>query len=493
MKKQALLSILLLGIFLLSAVPLRIFYTNDTHGTYLPRSYTIEGKKVQLGGYIELEHVLNTARSEVKRHIYLDAGDQQTGSAFAGLKHKDAIGGAVIDVFNFLSPDAACMGNHEFDINLENTKSLIRMANYPFITTNIINKSDSSYFHLPYHIIEKDSLSIGILGLTLVELPEKVKAANVSTLDILPYKYAIDAWIEKLDKSSDLIILLTHNGFAADSLLATQLDNRIDMIIGGHTHTVLSTPVVVNGILILQSGAYLNYLGQIDIEVEQDKIVAYSNKLIPVQSRLRPASTPLSRLVDKLRSEIDHNLNKVIGSIPEDWIPDKYAETAVSRWQADALRKEYMETYKPDIAMINCGGIRRSISQGKITLKDMNEMLPFNNTITLFSCKGSDLPAFYELNLQHTKDKPHDIVQSTPMGWQNFEETDSEGNVVFQKYFSIDGVKLDPAKTYRIVSHDYLAGQWDKYLGFEPFEVYDTGDLLLDAMVKQIILQYGAQ
>ena len=468
------------------AIPLRMFYTNDTHGTYLPRSYSTANGKLHLGGYSELDYILTRQRQEVKRSLYVDAGDEQTGSIFSSLTYNGAIGGAVNEVFNLLQLDAACYGNHEFDQSYSNTMALTKIAKYPFISTNLEDKkSGKPLTGVPYTIIKRDSLRIGVLGLTLLELPEKVKATNVRTIDILPYKAAIDKYITELDQATDLIVVLTHMGVEADSLLALSLDNRIDIIVGGHSHTILEEPLVVNNILILQTGAYLLNLGQIDLDVTGDRIAHYKNQLIPVNVTTQMPPTEVSRFVDKIKGQIDSDLNVVIGTIPVDWIPDKYQETAVSKWQAEALRKQYADIYHPDIAMINCGGIRRSILKGDVTLKDMTEMLPFNNTITLFSCKGSDLITFYRLNEEHKVSKPYDIVQATPMGWTDAAKTGLD------KDFSVDGNKLIPDKTYRIVSHDYLAGQWDKYLGFEPFDVYDTGDLILDAITDQIKKQYA--
>ncbi len=491
MKRLLLIASIVLSLSILLSIPLRVFYTNDTHGTYLPRTYTINGERIKLGGYMELEHVLNAQRAEVTRSIYLDAGDQQTGSAFASLDYNGAIGGAVIEVFNRLKLDAACLGNHEFDISIDNTRKLMQLAKYPFLTTNIFSKSDTTNFSLPYTVIEADSLRIGIMGLTLTELPEKVKAANVKDINVLPYKAAIDLYLDELDSRSDFIILLTHNGFEADSLLATLLDERIQLIIGGHSHTTITDPVIVNGIIILQSGSYLNYLGQIDLEIENRRIVSYHNKLLPVQVPSRPASTDLSRMVDRLRAEIDHNLNRVIGIIPTDWIPDKFSETAVSQWQIEALMLEYKDLYHPDVAMINCGGIRKAVAKGEITLKDMNEMLPFGNTVTTFTCLGKDLESFFIRNATINPYDSNGIVHSTLV-----HRTDSEDNTDTgfpQAYIDIivNGDTLDPERTYRVITHDYLAGQWQKYLGFEPQEVYDTGDLLLDVMVRQVIHQYG--
>ena len=60
-----------------------------------------------------------------------------------------------------------------------------------------------------------------------------------------------------------------------------------------------------------------------------------------------------------------------------------------------------------------------------------------------------------------------------------------------QNRYTVNGEPLVPERVYRVVSHDYVAGQWDKYLGFKPFDVSDTGELILDAIIRQVDKQYG--
>ncbi|HQP33014.1 MAG TPA: bifunctional UDP-sugar hydrolase/5'-nucleotidase [Candidatus Cloacimonas sp.] len=462
------------------AVPVTILHTNDTHSAYLPQN----SKYGKIGGYAALEYYLNAEREKTPVSLYLDAGDQQTGSIFSSLSYADAIGGAVIKVFNYLHLDAATYGNHEFDYTQENTIKLRELANYPFITSNILDEKNQPFGNMPYQIFSLDSLKIGIMGLTLTELPEKVKRENITGLTILPYKEAIDNYIEEVDKQSDLIILLTHNGLEADSLLATVLDNRIDLIIGGHSHTVISEPFKVNGIYIASTGSYLNYLGAINIEVQNDRIFSYHSKLIPLIAPENLPPTPLNQFVKAIADSIDKETGKVIAHIPVDWIPDKFKETAVSKWSAEALKQEYYETCKPDLAIINNGGIRKAVPAGPVTLKDMSELFPFNNYIVLFSCYGRDLLAMEALNKEIAKNKPYDIVQTSSTEWKKKKRV--WGLLKPKEVYYINGKPVDPDKIYRVVSIDYILGQWDKYLNFKPFDVQETGDLFPEVMIKQI-------
>ena len=500
MKRFVLLCYLLLLAWSIRAVPVRIFHTNDTHGAYEPRNYRGPDGNIALGGYLSLWEHLDSLRAQATRSVYLDAGDQQTGTAFAAMPYAGAVGGAVIEVFNRLGLDASTYGNHEFDQSPSNLKRLRSLARYSFVSSNLIDTASSKPFgNQPWHIIHRDSLDIGILGLTLVELPEKVKIENVSGIRILPYKEAIDRYLEDLDRQTDLIVILSHNGFEADSLLATQLDARVDLIIGGHSHSYIESPLQVNGIYILQTGSYLSHLGVADLEVENDRVTAFTSRLVPLSQIPLSKANPLKLLVSQMSRRIEAQLGQVIATIPEDWVPDKFSSTALSRWMANALKAQYQDIYQPDLAIVNNGGFRKVITAGPVTLRDMHEMLPFNNTVTVFSCYGRDIITWDARNAQIAIAKPYDICQSTAPGWaatmhkdpNRPGETDWDGYT--DRFFDLGGQRLDPDKVYRVISHDYVAGQWDKYLGFKPFDVYDTGELFLDAMVREVMKQYGVR
>lgn len=493
-----LITALLAGTALLPAVRLRLLHTNDTHGAYQPRTYTIDGQKVDLGGYGTLYQEFETLRSDAPRAIYLDAGDQQTGTAFASMEQDGAVGGAVIEVFNLLRPDAVTFGNHEFDHSPANLQKLISLADYPFVSSNLVDKSSGKPFGgKPFHIIELDSLRVGVLGITLKDLPDKVKAENTRDIAILDPKTAIGSYLDDLDRASDLIVLLSHQGWEADSLLAAQLDSRVDIIVGGHTHTLLEGPTQVNGIYILQAGSYLSHLGCADIDVVDDHVRSFTNRLIPLKQSAREAN-PVDAIVAETAQRIEAELGQVIATIPVDWVPDKYAETEVSRWMANALKAEYQDIYHPDLAIVNCGGFRKTIPAGPVTLRDMHEMLPFNNTVVVFSCWGRELLYFDDLNARIAIEKPYDICQSTMPGWdgticKSYEPWPSDDGWESHRYhhFRISDTEgLVPDKLYTVVSHDYVAGQWQKYLNFQPYKLYDTGELFLDAMVRQVQKQY---
>jgi 2',3'-cyclic-nucleotide 2'-phosphodiesterase (5'-nucleotidase family) len=134
-----------------------------------------------------------------------------------------------------------------------------------------------------------------------------------------------------------------------------------------------------------------------------------------------------------------------------------------------------------DLAMVNNGGFRRNLPEGEVTLRDLHEYIPFGNTIVFFSCYGRDLMTAQARNLEIMETKPYDIMTVSEASWL----VDSAED------FLIGNNPLQLDKIYRVVSHDYILSQWDKYLGFKPFDVEEQGDLFLDAIINQIQKQFG--
>jgi len=477
MKKSILLIILLLCVYLLAAVPLRILFTNDTHSYYMPKTYKSDGQTFSLGGYANLERILDEERAAFPRNLTFDSGDQHTGTAFSNYVYEGVKGGAVVEVMNQLGYSAATLGNHEFDQTMNDVKGYMRIAKFPYVNSNLMvgKKYFSPY---PYKIFQLDSLRVGVIGLILTDLNEKVSITNTKGLKILPYKEAVDKVIDEVDRQSDLVVLLTHIGVEDDSLLATQLDSRVDVILGGHTHAILQQPMVVNGILITETGAQLIYLGELDVDVQNDRIASWKHKLIPVEDKVN-APTVLSSFVGSIADEIEKEQGEVLGTLTVPWIPDKYKETAASRWQAKALYDDYHIKSGADFSIINCGGIRTSLQPGPITKKQMQEMVPFGNIIQTFTCRGKDIPHMIQMNLQMMKTQDHDIAQWYPI---TYDIVDSSRVTNIR----INSIPLDPKKTYHGVSHDYVLTHYDKYLDFTPKHIKDTKIIFVNQLIDYI-------
>lgn len=471
MKKLYISSLFLLMVLVLSALPIRILHTNDTHAAY---QAGWDGK----GGYLALEYHLAQARAEGIPTLYLDAGDMQIGSIFSSLEYRGLRGGAILEVFERLGLDAATLGNHEFDISYNHAKALVERAGFPFLSANLLEKNGASFGRAPYRVFEKGGLKIGVIGLTIESLPLRVKSENVQELDILPYTEALKRVLPELKGKCDLIILLTHNGLDEDIELARKLDDSVPIIIGGHSHIATPEPQVVNGKYIFSTGSHLQNLGIVDLDIEDGRITKLDSRLVPLTAPPADYPSKLQSFMEETIGEMERALAKPAGVLPFAFEVNKYQVTAGSHWVAEALLKQYPEQ---DLAFINNGGLRKNLPAGELSLRALHEYIPFGNTVAFFQCTGSDLYKALELNRQLAIERPYDIMSSSLDNWM---ETGD---------LAIAGTKIEMDKLYRVVSHDYILSQWEKYLGFEPREGYDSGELFLDAIIRQVQQEFPSR
>ena len=231
-----------------------ILHSNDFHGDFLAEVKG-EGKGNLIGGLALLSGYINKVRKEEKNVLYVIAGDMVQGS----LIDAEWKGISTMEIMNYLAPDVVALGNHEFDYGLPHLLFLEKMANFPIVNANLYIKKYNKRLMKPYEIIKKAGLDILFTGI----ITEKI-------LDTLRLDKLVGSFVSLEDASKeigkisnayknddiDLTILLTHIGYESDIALAKMLNPKwgVDMIIGGHSHTILEKPAKENGILIAQAG-----------------------------------------------------------------------------------------------------------------------------------------------------------------------------------------------------------------------------------------------
>lgn len=221
--------------FTLNAQDLVILHVNDTHSHIDPqRSGDYKGR----GGVIEqAAYIDSVRRAEGKRNVLLlHAGDMGQGTSYF-----TELGGNIeIDVLNSMKFDVTCLGNHEFDNGvdelarrLKNLKADVVCANYDFTGSALEGLVD------PYVIVRKAGKKIGVIGL-LTDIRRVVDSDIAKAFQYLDPVETANGLAEylKSEKGCDMVICLSHLGYEDDKYLASQSRN-IDLIVGGHTHTLL--------------------------------------------------------------------------------------------------------------------------------------------------------------------------------------------------------------------------------------------------------------
>ena len=195
--------------------------------------------------------------------------------------------------------------------------------------------------------------------------------------------------------TSTFTVLLTHIGYDSDIELARLLKPEwgVDMIIGGHSHTILEQPAKVNNVLIAQAGIGTNQIGRFDIIVDDDTtlIVEWKWKLIPIEEGIAEPDERLKEYIDTFAVEVDRKYNAIICKFTELFThPKREIETSLGNLFADGLA----ETAECDVMLVGSGFIRSKELGPVVTLKDYRSCFPFEDYLTRFVISGAHSSAF---------------------------------------------------------------------------------------------------
>jgi 5'-nucleotidase len=268
---------------------LTLLYTNDVHSRIDPFPDAVKDLG-GLGGASRRATMIKEIRAREKNLLLLDAGDMLQGTPYFNLFD----GKVEIKTMTAMGYDAATLGNHDFDGGMQLWPDLQQYRGFQLLSANYDFRDTPLYDQVkPYQVFKKGPIKVGVFGLG-VELqglvPEKLYG-HTRYLDPLKEADKVANLLKK-EEGCHLVVCLSHLGYRYKDKKVSDLDlaaqsTHIDLIIGGHTHTLLKEPEVINNLIgkpvsITQMGWGGAYLGRVDIAFERD----YKRKL--VKSRALP-------------------------------------------------------------------------------------------------------------------------------------------------------------------------------------------------------------
>ena len=366
---------------------LTILHSNDLHGDFLAEQ--VDEKLV--GGVSRLSGYVNKVRSEEKNVIYAIAGDMFRGS----LIDSEYQGISTIQIMNLLAPDVASLGNHEVDYGLAHLLFLERCASFPIICANMYVKYIGKRLFNSHWIKEIDGMRVLFIGiLTEDVLTSTKREALIGTLVDIEDAVSEVGKICDAYRTTDIdfTVLLTHIGFEQDKQLAAALDPAwgVDIIIGGHSHTLLSEPCEVAGIPIVQAAIGTDQIGRFDIMVDTDNncIDSYTWQCIPITDENCPRDEAMEEVINEYRKETDEKYNRVLTRFPRAYThPRRNMETELGGLMAEGIR----ESLGVDLVPLSSGGIRKPELGPIVTLMDFMEIFPFKDRMYSFKLTGAQL------------------------------------------------------------------------------------------------------
>ena len=370
-----------------------ILHSNDIHGDFLAE---VKGEKGSLiGGLSLLSGYINKVRQEEENVIYVISGDMVQGSLI-DMEYK---GASTIEIMNYLAPDVVALGNHELDYGLPHLLFLEKIANFPIVNANLYIKKFNKRLMSPYLILRKAGFDILFTGIITEKVMDALKQDSLIgsfvTLEEASQEVGKITNAYKND-DIDLTIILTHIGFESDKELAKLLKPEwgVDMIIGGHSHTVLEEPARVNNILITQAGVGSDQVGRFDIVVDDDtnSIVEYKWQLIPIDESLAPPDENLEKFINSFKEAVDRKYNTIICKLAKVVThPAREIETSLGNLIADA----FAASAECDLMLVGSGSIRTKELGPIVTLNNFRSCFPYNDSLNRFSVDGCKLKKIF--------------------------------------------------------------------------------------------------
>jgi len=455
---RILLLLVILGLCDVSAAvaapqQLVILFMNDPHAHY--ESYQIKGLDGLSGGFAKAQTVLLQQRLSAKREgaesLSLMAGDLLMGTPFSTY-FKGELGSRLLNMMNF---QAMVVGNHEFDYGFANLiKNVKGNLHMPLLSANITTSNgDHAFQRTAVFKLPGLESKIILIGLTTAETPIATLPSNVHGLD---FQDPVAAAREVLKRANpeDLIIALSHLGVEEDKRLASACP-LIDVIIGGHSHTALFQPVVENGVVICQAGAYAEYVGRLKISVDKGKVTQHQGELIRLTPDIPDDETILS-IIRNHREKLGKCLQDVIGKTTVVLEGARWAvRSDIPTNLGQLIAYLMMKSTGSDAAIINGGAIRASIPKGEITREMVDTVLPFSNTVVRVNLSGEEVAAVI---LRSYNLEPNSGGKLQCYGIKVFNT--SSGSIVSE----IGTRAFDAQATYTVAISDFLAQGGDGYL-----------------------------
>ena len=463
---------------------LTILHSNDMHSNFL--SETFEEK--ELGGISMLSGYVSKVKAETPNTIYCIAGDMLQGS----LIDTEFRGISTIEIMNRLNPDVVSLGNHEIDYGLGHLLLLERCAKFPIVNANLFIKNPYTRLFQAHEILYVDGMKIMFIGIITSEILSPLKQDLVlSTL------VDVEDAAEEVGKicntyrttDIDFTVLLTHIGFEEDKKLAELLDPEwgVDVIIGGHSHTILEKPEVVNDILIVQAGVGTKQIGRFDIvvDIDDNKVSSYTWELIPIDSEHCPMDKEIEKAISRYKNQIDAKYEQVLCKFLRPLThPDRNQETELGNLMTDALKT----CLKVDIMMLGSGSIRKEVAGPDFTRRILLEMMPYDDKLYQLKVTGKQFKNMYTFML---RDEAFAGESTEFYQYSTGVEVEYDYNNKSFNKFNFEGEPIKENEIYTVGIQDFHYSNFKEFFGFPLDEVAENGKpIVISTSILDVIEEY---
>ena len=451
-----------------------ILSITDLHGNIIEN-----GKNI---GAAKLAAEVKRLKEKNENTIILSGGDLYQGTAISNLLY----GEPVSKIIKEMGIKYSAVGNHEFDWGIDKIEEWSKYVE--FLAANIYDKNTGKpvTWAKPYVVEEIDGVKIGFIGLATPETAYKTSIANVKDLEFKDPVSVANTYAEYLknEEEVDFVIALTHLGGEQDEngVITGEVSDLangcslLDGIISGHTHNYIEG--TVNNVPIVQAVNNGRALANLQITIDENGKATITPSVDKLYERVDtlPVDETVQKIVSEYEEELKPILSEVVATVDTELPHDRSYNGVTVLGQF--MTKYMAEVSDVQIALTNSGGLRTSIDKGDITVGEMWDVLPFDNTLVTMNLKGSDLKRVIE----------HGIMNNN-VGWIQYyglnvyyDSSKEYGNRITSMRL-LDGTKIEMDKYYSVVTNDFMADGGDNYDFTGATDIVDTQKPVRDALM----------
>ena len=364
-----------------------LLHSNDMHGDFLADNVD----ENLIGGVSMLSGYIDKVRREEPNTLYCVAGDMFRGSVI----DSEFKGMSTIEIMNAIAPDVVTLGNHETDYGVSHLLFLEKCAKFPIINANLYIKSNHARLFKPHIVREVDGMKILFIGIITEEVMSQTKNESIigSLVDIHDAAQEVGRICNAYNATDiDFTVLLTHIGFEEDKKLAALLDPAwgVDVIIGGHSHTFIEKPEIVNNIAIVQAGTGTDQIGRFDITIDtfNNNIESYEWSCVPINANHCPKDPDIEKIIATYKETTDVKYNRIVTRLRKQLThPSRIQETALGGLLSDILA----ESLALDIEFLGSGSVRTDAMGPLVLYSDLCECFPYDDATYMLKVTGGQL------------------------------------------------------------------------------------------------------
>ena len=409
-----------------------ILHTNDIHGTLSEfvvdtgdataqtgdpgRTYQEYPRRGVIGGFARLASAVERARQAHPPGsvLLVDAGDTFGDGLLANLTR----GAATIELMNALRYTFMALGNHDYEYTSDGTRALQRVAHFPMRAANaIVKATNEPFLGDPAFVVNAGGVRVGLLALTYHNTDQTGNRDNTRDLSFISGIEAARRYVPALRKQVDVVVVVSHQGTAVDSVLGAQVPG-IDIIVGGHSHDRITPPRRAGTAWIVQALSDASALGELTVTVAEGRVTAVAGAVHELYADRYAPDQRFAQLLDSIRAPFCDTLTSVIATAA-----GRIGRQYKSESPIDVLAAELLRRYgNADVAFLPGLGFGVTIQPGPITREMLVSLFPHPTAVIHERLTGRQITAVLEqsvtnLNPANHLDRVGGLIQTAGLHW----------------------------------------------------------------------------